>query len=183
MNFKHIILSALILTGFSQCQKQKDTSFLITKDSIGKLNKKTLASDLKTLFIADSIIQDTTNVAINTSDNKVRIYEKGGKHLLTLTPNNDSLPTIESIRIFDPRFITESGVGLNSTFKDIKDNYSIQKILTSLNNVVVLIKDNPFYFTIDKKELPANLRFGTTSIEAVQIPNEAKIKYMMATWE
>ena len=75
-------------------------------------------------------------------------------------------------------------MGLNSTFKDIKDNYSIRKVITSMNNVVILLKDSDMYFTIDKKELPSSLQYGSSrNIEAVQIPDKAKIKYLMIGWE
>ena len=71
-----------------------------------------------------------------------------------------------------------------STFKEIRENYSIKKIITSLNNVVVLLKDNDLYFTIDKKELPESLRYNANNnIEEVQIPDNAKVKYMMIGWD
>jgi hypothetical protein len=48
---------------------------------------------------------------------------------------------------------------------------------------VVLIKYSDIYFTIDKKELPSSLRYASSvNIEAVQIPDTAKIKYMMLGW-
>jgi hypothetical protein len=48
---------------------------------------------------------------------------------------------------------------------------------------VVFPKGSNLYFTIDKEELPESLRFSTASIEAVQIPDDAKIKYLMLGWE
>jgi len=87
-------------------------------------------------------------------------------------------------KIQDARFKTEMGIGLNSTFKEIKDKYQFGKILTSTNNVVVFIKNSDLYFTIDKAELPSSLRYASSvNIEAVQIPDKAKIKYMMLGWE
>ncbi len=103
---------------------------------------------------------------------------------MTLTPNSDSIPTIENIRIEDPRFVTEQGVGLKSTFKDIKDHYTIRKVITSMNNVVILLSDSDMYFTISKEQLPSSLRYSSSvNIEAVQIPDDAKIKYMMVAWD
>ncbi|NNE77321.1 MAG: hypothetical protein HKN31_09645 [Pricia sp.] len=168
----------------TQCEKEPDTEFLITKDSIGKLDKISLARDLEVIYANDSIVKDSTINNISNNSKKVKVFEKGGKHLLTLTPSSDSIPTIENIRIEDSRFITEKGVGLNSTFKDIKNNYSIQKVITSMNNVVLLLRDTDVYFTIDKEELPSSLRYASSvNIEAVQIPDKAKIKYMMVAWE
>jgi hypothetical protein len=53
-----------------------------------------------------------------------------------------------------------------------------------MNNVVILLKDSDLYFTIDKKELPESLRYNAnTKIEEVQIPDKARIKYMMVGWD
>ncbi len=104
--------------------------------------------------------------------------------MLTLTPNADSIPTVQNVLIKDPRFATSNGVSIKSTFKDIKEKYKIKKIITSINNVIILLKDNDIYFTIDKAELPASLRYNAnTTVEEVQIPDNAKIKYMMVGWD
>ncbi len=162
--------------------KEKDTTFLITKDGIGKLYKISLARDLDLIYADDSIVKDTFNSKIGIAYQKVKVFEKGGKHLLTITPSNDSIPVIENVRVFDERFSTNNGISLNSTFKDIKDNYTIKKITTTFNSIVIFVKESDLYFTIDKSELPGNLRYGTSTIEEVQIPGEAKIKYLMIGW-
>ncbi|WP_232622939.1 hypothetical protein [Pareuzebyella sediminis] len=173
----------LALVFFQQCKKQPDTEFLITNDSVGKLDKISLARDLEVIYANDSIVKDSTIHNLSNKSKKVRVFEKGGRLLLTLTPSSDSIPTIENIRIEDPRFSTEKGIGLNSTFKDIKDNYQIQKVITSMNNVVILLRDSSTYFTISKEQLPSSLRYSSSvNIEAVQIPDDAKIKYMMVAW-
>lgn len=169
---------------FLNCKKEVDTTYLITKTSIGKLDKSSLARDLEVIYDQDSIVKDTAKLVVGFGAKKIDIFETGGSHLLTLTPNTDSIATIQNVRIQDIRFKTEKGIGLNSTFKDIKDNYELGKLLTSMNNVVVFIKNSDLYFTIDKKELPANLRYtSNVNIEEVQIPDNAKIKYMMLGWE
>lgn len=166
------------------CEKEIDTSFLITKNTIGKLDKISLARDLDIIYANDSIVKDTTYINASNNSKKIKIFEKGGKQLLTLTPNSDSIPTIENIRIEDSRFVTDKGVGLKSSFKDIEDNYTIRKVITSMNNVVLLLKDSDIYFTISKNQLPSSLRYASSvNIEAVQIPDDAKIKYMMVGWD
>ncbi|WP_298473134.1 hypothetical protein [uncultured Maribacter sp.] len=169
---------------FCQCQKEKDTTFLITSEQIGKLKKNSLTRDIELIYEEDSIVRDTVRGNFGSNASKIQIFEKGGKKLLTLTPNRDSIPSIENILINDPRFTTDNGINTKSTFKDIKEKYAIKKIITSLNNVLILLKDSDIYFTIDKKELPENLRYKTnTNIEEVQIPDVAKIKYMMISWD
>lgn len=181
---KTTIVSLAVITIFMiQCKKE-NTQFLITKDSIGKLSRNTLVSELQTVFAQDSIVSDADTLKIGNNSQQIKIYEKGHTHLLTLTPDRESIQKIKNIRIFDTRFETANGVGLKSTFKDIRDNYRIRKIVTSAKNVIIFLEDNDIYFTIDKQELPSSLRYGaSTNIEAVQIPDDAKVKYMMIGWE
>jgi hypothetical protein len=151
---------------------------------VGKLMRTSLVSELESIYSQDSIVRDTSLPTLVSNANTIKIFEKGGQQLLTLTPNGDSIPKIGIIRVFDPRYKTEKGIGLQSTFKDIKDKYVIKKIVTSLNNVIIFIEDSDVYYTIAKEELPASLRYDTSiNIEEVQIPDEAKIKYMMIGWD
>ena len=162
---------------------QKDTTFLITENSVGPLTQDTKTSDLESIFVQDSVVGDQVQISLGASPKKFEVFEKGGKHLLTLTASSDSIPTIENVRVMDARYVTEGGIGLKSTFKDIQKKYDIKKIVTTLNSIVIFPKASNLYFTIDKEELPENLRFSTSDIEAVQIPDNAKIKYLMLGWE
>lgn len=177
------VLCAVLLFSSTSCKEEKDATFLITNDSIGKLNRNSLARDIEIIFDRDSVVKDTIALKFGSGPEKIKIYERGGKHLMTLTPTSDSIPSIENIRIEDPRYKTEKGIGLLSTFKDIKDRYTIKSVITSTNNVVVFVKESDAYFTIDKQELPSSLRYASSvNIEAVQIPDKAKIKYFMVGW-
>ncbi len=180
---KSYFLLLLITVGLLwQCQQEKDVQFSIRKEGVGYLNRDTPFSDITSLYAADSVVSDSSFSLSKV--NRINIYEKGGKPLLTITPNNDSIQGISNIRINDPRFITDKGIGLASTFKDIKAKYEIKKVVTSMNNVVLFVKDHDVYFTIDREELPASLRYTRDiSIEEVQIPDKARIKYLMIGWE
>ncbi|MDO1513648.1 hypothetical protein Q2T41_13375 [Maribacter confluentis] len=166
------------------CQDEQSKDFQISGDQVGLLSKQSLARDIELIFEKDSVVKDTVKLNFGNGASKIKIYERGGPLLLTLTPNTDSIATIQNVQINDERYITEKGISKLSTFKDIKEEYAIKKIITSLNNVVVLLKDSDLYFTIDKKELPESLRYNANSnIEEVQIPDNAKIKYMMIGWD
>lgn len=176
-----ILFSFIIIT---QCNTEEDTTFSITTNYVGKLDKSSLARDLDLIYAKDSIVRDTIQSNFGSGSSKIKIYEKGGPLLLTLTPNTDSIPTIQNVLINDKRFKTDKGINIESTFKDIQEKYEIKKIITSINNVIILLKDSDIYFTIDKAELPENLRYkANTNIEAVQIPDAAKIKYLMVGWD
>lgn len=162
---------------------EKETTFLITETSVGPMSQSAKVSELKSLFAQDSVVMDTTRAVSGTKSDKIEIYEKGGKHLLSLTPSSDSIQGIQNVRVMDPRYVSDKGIGLKSTFADIKKKYSIKKIVTTLNSVVIFPKESNLYFTIDKEELPGNIRFSTSNIEEVQIPDDAKLKYLMLGWE
>jgi hypothetical protein len=169
---------------FANCKNESDPNFLINDSQVGKLMRTSLVSELESIYSLDSIVRDTSLPTLVSNASTIKIFEKGGKQLLALTPNSDSIAKIGIIRVFDPRYKTEKGIGLQSTFKDIKDKYVIKKIVTSLNNVIIFIEDSDVYYTIAKEELPASLRYDTSiNIEEVQIPDEAKIKYLMIGWD
>ena len=181
---KKFILAMFITVFIGACQVEKDTTFLIVQDQVGKLNRSSLFQDLDNIYALDSVVKDTSSVSLGSDAQKVKIYEKGGLHLLTLSPSSDSLPKVENIRVYDPRFTTEKGISLNSTFKDLKTAYEVRKVVTSSRNVVIFFKNSDLYVTISKEELPSSLRYSaSTNIEAVQIPDEAKIKYLMVGWD
>ena len=179
------ILPLLLSCGlFLNCESDINSNFQISGDQVGKLSKQSLARDIDLIFEKDSVVQDTVKLTFGSGASKIKIFENGGKLLLTLTPNTDSIATIQNVQINDSRFVTEMGISKESTFKEIREKYPIKKIITSMNNVVILLKDSDLYFTIDKKELPESLRYNANSkIEEVQIPDKAKIKYMMVGWD
>lgn len=179
-----LVLALCATVTLTQCDQQKDTTFLITNTSVGKLEKISLVRDLGVIYEQDSVVRDTMKLSAGFGARSINIFEKGGNHLLTITPSSDSIPKVQNVRINDPRFVTDRGIGLNSTFKDIKDKYTIKKIITSINNIVIFVKDHDLYFTIDKSELPESLRYvSSPNIDAVQVPDNAKIKYFMVGWD
>ncbi len=182
---KKILFIAITTLLFIQCDKQEDP-FLITQDRVGKLTKKSKIKQIDSIFAQDSIVK--LNPAKNTTatQGEVEIYEKGGKKLLLISPRNERNPEseINNIQIFDPRFKTEKGLTTKSTFKDIKDNYEIDNVETTINSVVVFLKNSDVFITIDKKQLPEDLRYKfDVKIEASQIPDTATFKYFMVGWE
>ena len=180
-NFLAIILSITLL---ASCKKEINP-FLISKQNIGYLTDSTQVKDLQTVFINDSIYKYISGDEFTGNTNDIEIYEKGGNQLLVLSPSQslDSTSTIRTVKIVDSRFNTSKGLNPNSTFKTIKDNYKISNIQNTLRNVIISVNEINAYFTIDKNELPANMRFDMNlKIEAIQIPEEAKIKDFYLYW-
>lgn len=180
---KYFSICLICIISFYSCSKKEDP-FLIAKGQLGALNITTTVSQLDSIYATDSLVKIARNDPRNfRKKDQYLIYEKGGKHLLTISPSLDSTATIENIQVFDNRYRTVKGITIESTFKEISDQYKISKIETIGNNVVLLIDEIDAHFTISREELPADIRFDRSKkIEAVHIPNTAKIKYFMIGW-
>ncbi|TDN84324.1 hypothetical protein DET49_11935 [Salegentibacter sp. 24] len=182
---KSLLLILGLTLGLTSCQKDQDNPFLITASQVGPVNRDIKINQLDSLFAEDSIVKQKSGAQEFLATNEIKVFEKGGKHLMTLEPLQefDSTSTIGHIRIIDPRFKTKDGLSTASTFKDIVENYNISRIENTLNAAVVFLDEINAYITIDKEELPADLRYDTVSkIRASQIPDDAKFKYFMIYW-
>ncbi len=179
--FIYITLFSLLL---SSCGKDQDP-FLIQKHNIGNLTDSTQIKDLKSIFENDSVANYIGKDEFTRNINTIEIFDKDGTSLLSISPqiSADSTSVVNSVRILDSRYKTEKGISIMSSFKDIQNAYEISKIDNLINSIVVSVKEINASFTIDKKELPSNLRFDRSiSIEASQIPDNAKVKYFFIHW-
>lgn len=182
---KILFIGAFTALLFVQCGKDTDL-FLIQNGSIGNLNKEIKIKQIDSIFAEDSIVKTNSSPNALETQGEVEIYEKGGKKLLLLSPDDENDPnsTITNIQVFDSRYKTEKGLTTASTFKDVKANYTIDNIETTINAVVIFLKETDVYLTIDKKSLPEELRYNMDlKVEASQIPDDAPIKYFMIGWE
>ena len=182
---KTLLIIGIVSLSFVQCGKDSDP-FLIKNGSVGNLNKEIKMKQIDSIFAEDSIVKINSSPNALETQGEVEIYEKGGKQLLLLSPNDENDPnsTITNIQVFDSRYKTEKGLTTASTFKDVKANYTIDNIETTINAVVVFLKDSDVYLTIDKKSLPEELRYNMDiKVEVSQIPDEAPIKYFMIGWD
>tara|TARA_R100001369_G_scaffold21881_6_gene39829 strand:+ start:41582 stop:42130 length:549 start_codon:yes stop_codon:yes gene_type:complete len=181
---KRLILGIIISISLLACGRDSDP-FLIDSTRVGSLTKEVRINQLDSVFSEDSIVRTGSGNEFLSANNEIQIFDKEGKPLLILEPIQqfDSTSTIGYIQILDSRFQTEKGLSNISTFGDVVENYKISRIENTINSAVVFIDELNLYLTIDKKELPASLRFDTDAkISASQIPDNAKIKYFMVSW-
>ena len=181
---KTIVTLGLLAVLVTSCNKAADP-YLVQNQNIGLLTDSTQVKDLKTIFINDSVISQIAGDEFTGALNTIEIYEKGGKHLLSITPKQalDSTATISSIKIKDSRFKTDKGITSNSTFGDIKAKYTITSIQNSFKSASVFVKESDAFFLIDKNELPSEFRFDMNKkIEEANIPETAKIKHFILGW-
>ena len=180
----NIFLLLAIISSIYACKKEQDP-FQISKQHIGLLTDSTQVGSLEVIYANDSIVKHVGGDEFIGAIDAIEIYAKGGASLLSLTPSEalDSTATIKTIKVIDPRYKTDKGLTVNSTFINIEDNYTISSIQTTITNIVVFVDEINAFFTIDKNVLPGELRFdSSTKIEAVHIPDDAKIKYFMIGW-
>ncbi len=180
---KKIIIIFFVSLIFIQCAKENQ--YLIEKGKVGYLDRETSIQDLTSIFIKDSIVSNLSSdnsesekQLFTVANNEYIVYSKKGKKLLEIVPAeiNDSLSKIKSIQIFDSHFKTEKGISLLSTFKDINENYMVNKVETTLTSATLFIDELNATIAIDKEELGIN-RFSREEISLDQIPDIAKIKY------
>ena len=110
-------------------------------------------------------------------DDEYLIYNKNGKHLLTIVPKEqlDSTSTIKSIQIFDDRFKTATGLNIRTSFSDIRANNTIDKIESSFYSATLFIDEFNATIAIDKEELGLKA-FSNQKVTIEQIPDLAKMK-------
>ncbi len=182
---KKTLFTITLAAGLLFSCSDNNKSFQIKNDQVGPLQKGALIKEVKTIFAEDSIVS-ASQEAVEGYQNEVEIYDKEGNKLLVLSPkkNNDPNSPINHIQITDSRYQTSKGIGTKSTFKDIKKHYTIDKVETTFTSVIIFLKDSPIFITIDKDELPEDIRFDLNlKVEATQIPDDAKIKLFMVSWD
>ncbi|PID69209.1 MAG: hypothetical protein CR989_02935 [Flavobacteriales bacterium] len=157
---------------------KKETNYTLAKNQVGIVTNGTQIKELADIFKNDSLVSHLgqDNFAESTYDEYL-VYDRDGNHLLTFIPKHeqDSSSTIDNVQVFDKRYKTVKGLSIKSKFKDINDNYTIDKVQSTFSNAVLFIDELNATITIDKEELGFN-DFGTQKISKEQIPDLAKIK-------
>lgn len=177
---KRSILSLVIISlGIVSCTN--NNKFMLDKGMVGEITTTTTVSDLDEIFKNDSIVKKLSEGALGDNyfqdDDTYLIYEKGGKHLLTIVPKEqlDSTSTIKSIEIHDSRYNTKLGINLNSRFSEINSNYAVRPE-TTLQSVTLFLDELNATIAIDKEELGLRDFAMSQRVSLEQIPDLAKIK-------
>jgi hypothetical protein len=183
---KNLLFPFFAVTLFLTACNTSADPFLITKHSVGKLNDSTKVKDLRRVFEADSLSQPIGGDEFTGNINIIKVYEKETrKLLLELTPKEalDSLSTIQTVRIIDNRYKTKKSLDKLCDFSCLSANYNVSGVQNTLRNLIISVDEINAFFTIDKIELPENLRYDISKkIEVISIPPTAKIKDFFIQW-
>ena len=180
----NLFLCAFAALLFVQCGKSNDP-FLIKKGAVGDLTDHTKMKQLDSLFSKDSIVKINSSPNALETQGEVEIFGKDGKKLLLLSPEKETDPnsTITDIVVYDPRFKTEKGLSINSTFKDFTDQYTISDMQRIINGVLVFFADTDIYLLFDSKYLTEEAKNDPDlKLEAKYIQADAPIKYLRIGW-
>jgi hypothetical protein len=173
------ILILLVTVIFFSCSNSE--KFSIEKGKVGHITTKTTIKELPEIFKNDSIVSNLSEGALGDNyfqdDDEYLIYNKNGKHLLTIVPKEqlDSTSTIKSIQIFDDRFKTTTGLNIRTSFSDVRANNTIDKIESSFYSATLFIDELNATIAIDKEELGLKA-FSNQKVTIEQIPDLAKMK-------
>lgn len=174
--FLYISVFFLVLTSCGD-----HNNYVVEKGKVGNITKETTIQDLNVLFAKDSIVSTLSEGALGDNyfqdEDNYKIYEKGGKHLLTIVPKEelDSTSTIKSIEIHDSRFHSKQNINLKSNFSEINTAYAKIRIESTLQSVTLFIDEINATIAIDKEELGLS-DFSTQKVALEQIPDLARIK-------
>ncbi|MCF6296746.1 MAG: hypothetical protein L3J08_01985 [Flavobacteriaceae bacterium] len=176
---KKIITLLVLSLLFIQCNKKED--YKIEKNKIGEINKSTKIGELDDIFKNDSIVKLPLG---SDKFKKYKIYNKEGKHLLTIKPPafGDTINAIESVQIYDQKYLTEKKISTASLFKDIVANYTINKIEPTFTSAMLFIDEINITIALDKRDLKLD-EFDMRKISQGQIPDNAKIKFITVWFE
>ncbi len=174
------LIGLLLLSIFLvQCGQDKDT--LILKNQLGKIDKNTSIEELDKMFKNDSIEKFSLEDEITR---EYRVFDVNGKPSLVFIPkvHNDSIKGLDLVKIYSSRYMTEKGISTSSTFKDIVDNYSIDKIEPSFSAAILFVNELNATISLNKQDLNLD-EFDMRKINQGQIPDEAKVKYISLWFE
>jgi hypothetical protein len=183
---KKVLFVGVVAILLISCESEKeDKTFTWSKDHVGHLTRNTQISELDSIFANDSIVNPVQGDEFINGPGSIEIYEKGGTHLLSITPKEelDNTSKISYVLLRDPRYTTAEGINLNSAFKDIDAAYKITSVDNIIDDAMIRVDQQNFYFTISKEKLPSAVRYDSeANIEKTMVPDDVKPETIFVSW-
>jgi len=163
---------------FVQCAKEDK---VIRKRQLGEIDNNTTIAELDRIFARDSVEKYPEGEELVR---EYRVYDESGEASLIFVPRieNDSIKSLELVKIFSKAYLTEKGISTASTFKDVAGQYSINKIEPSFSSAILFIDELNATISLDKKDLKID-EFDMREIREDQIPDLARIRYITLWFE
>jgi len=96
---------------------------------------------------------------------------------INIENDNDSTSIIQSVQIFSPIYKTKKEISIASVFKDLKENYDLKKVESTITSVSIYVNELNASFNITNKDMGIS-EFNTNKISLDQIPDNAPFKYI-----
>ncbi len=178
----------LLLLIISSCEK--DQQHLIAKNQLGDLTQNTKISDIENLLKTDSVIiikpRNPYGELMESSTKEVQVFDTTDTQILNIKPDTalDSISHIKNIRIFTDKYKTKNGIGLGSTFAEVKKYHDIGNIQSSPRSIVISLEDLNALISFDREVLPGDIQFDLDAdIKNTMIPDDAKINRFWLIFE
>jgi hypothetical protein len=175
------LITACLLLLIVSCA-QKDDTYTFDSNRVGPVEWNTDFAEVENLFPGDSVVRDSVELQFGASYYNYSVYRSRDSLLLVVSPHRDSIGKIGSIRIVNGLYTTKDGLGPGSTFGEFSKNYQIGQVRSSVFRVGADIKDEKFQLIIPRSELPENLRLPAAPVDAVEIPDDAKVEFITISW-
>lgn len=162
----YLVLFVLFLTSCNSVS----SDFLLTETQVGVLKKDTKISEIQQIYTGDFSIKKSDELFWE-------VYQKE-ELLLKLTPNasNEKIYTIE---VFSPKFSTNDGVSLKTTFAELQKKYQSFDVSVTLKSLLLCPQNSNLCFIFDKSSLMAS-KTGDYTIN--DIPQAATARQISVFW-
>ncbi|MBS9774138.1 MAG: copper resistance protein NlpE N-terminal domain-containing protein [Tenacibaculum sp.] len=113
------------------------------------------------------------------------IYTNNNKHLFTLTPKDtaNTKQKINRVLIRSPFFKTDKGINIKSTYKEIKNAYTINKIEPTREYIVLIVNEINASFSISKTHLQKGWwNDKMKKVNRDKIPENAQVDSFILWW-
>lgn len=181
--------------GFVSCHQSNSPTetfdaseiYLLARNQVGPIKKGTTIKELRASLPSDQVkkIASRSELSDETSDNYY-VYDDSTRLLFILTPRrrNDETSRINRIIIKDQRITTSSGIGLNSTVGEIRAAYPDSKLVPSIDNIILYVRELDANFELDERHLSPTVWNDTTGhMELDSIPPATRITALSIVWK
>ena len=168
----------MVVLFLAQCSKEDN---LIRKKQLGDIVHSTSIEELDRIFAHDSVVKLPEGEALVR---EYKVFDEKGEPALVFVPRieNDSVKSLELVKIYSDYYVTEKGISTASTFKDVAGQYTIEKIEPSFSSAILFIDEINATISLNKSDLKID-EFDMSDIRQDQIPDLARIMYITLWFE
>lgn len=189
-----ILLIFCIFVGFIACHSQPksqqtagETSDLITSSQVGPIQKGMTIKKLRAVLPEEKVkkLESRGELSGETNDNYY-IYDDSSRLLFIVSPEhkNDENSRIVKIIVKAKRYVTASGIGLNSTVGQIRSAYPNSDFFPSSDDIILYVPEINANFAINQRRLSPTIWNDTTGkISIDSIPPQSTISALTVVWD